>query len=184
MRVTQQTQAWWGRGPGGGGTAGCWRRRTGQLGGEKPEGDPGCCRLQNSRMTFSRMLPPACHWNTVWLIKVSVALDFHWHSTPRATLGALRQAIHTEGRMGDIRRERERGAVETRGQPLEDSRADPSNNRQRVSSFPQHRGEKLYIRMQIYSHKHAHYQAGILHKLRHGLPFPIVMLKIFKIIWN
>lgn len=75
--------------------------------GKKPEGDPGCCRLQNSRMTFSRMLPPACHWNTVWLIKVSVALDFHWHSTPRATLGALRQAIHTEGRMGDIRQERE-----------------------------------------------------------------------------
>lgn len=30
--------------------------------GEKPEGDPGCCRLQNSRiMTFSGMLPPACH---------------------------------------------------------------------------------------------------------------------------
>lgn len=35
-----------------------------------------------------------------WLIKVSVALDFHWHSTPRATLGALGQVINGEGRMG------------------------------------------------------------------------------------
>lgn len=97
--------------------------------GKKPEGDPGCCRLQNSRMTFSRMLPPACHWNTVWLIKVSVALNFHWHSTPRATLGALRQAIHTQGKMEDIRKEAERrGNSLTRGQPLEDSTADPSNN--------------------------------------------------------
>jgi len=42
-----------------------------------------------------------------------VALDFHWHSTPRATLGALRQAIHTEGRRGGVRKKRRRGAVET-----------------------------------------------------------------------
>lgn len=29
--------------------------------GEKLEGEPGCRRLQNSRMTFCRTLPSACH---------------------------------------------------------------------------------------------------------------------------
>lgn len=94
---------------------------------QKPEGDPRCCRLQNSCMTFSRMLPPACHRNTVWLIKVSVALDFHWHSTPQATLGALRQAIHTEGRRWNTSKKR----VTSCGNSWkENSLADPSNNTQ------------------------------------------------------
>lgn len=53
-------------------------------------GGPGCHRLQR-QMTFVKMLLPACAWNGGWLIKVSLALDFHWHSRPRATLGALRQ---------------------------------------------------------------------------------------------
>lgn len=47
-----------------------------------------------------------------------------------------------------------------------------------------YRGKAIYCsRMQIHSHKHAHYLV-ILHKLRHGLPFQIVILKIFHIIWN
>lgn len=47
------------------GTKGYNERRwvlEGDLGSrDKPEGEAGCCRLQNSRMTFCRMLPSACH---------------------------------------------------------------------------------------------------------------------------
>lgn len=53
------------------------------------DGGAGCCERHTSWMTFCRALPSTCHWNTAWLIKVSVASDFHWHSTPRATLGAF-----------------------------------------------------------------------------------------------
>lgn len=81
--------------------------------GKNLRGNPGCSTPHNSCMTFSQMLPPACQWNTVCLIKVSVALDFHWHSTPQATLGALRKAIHTQ-----------RGAWVLWKQPLEDSKAE------------------------------------------------------------
>lgn len=49
------------------------------------------------------------------LIKVSAALDFHWHSTPQATLGALGQVINTEGRTGGKRSVRG-GDTGTRGQ--------------------------------------------------------------------
>lgn len=45
------------------------------------------------------------------LIKVSVALDFHWHSTPRATLGARGQVTNGEGRMGGKRVDGQRGGV-------------------------------------------------------------------------
>lgn len=48
------------------------------------------------------------HVSHILICVVLTSLDFHWHSTPQATLGALRQAIHTQREgMG------ERGAVET-----------------------------------------------------------------------
>lgn len=87
---------------------------------EKNRGGPRVPQTAHSRMTFSRMLPPACHWNTVWLIKISVALNFHWHSTPQATLGALRQAIHREGKDGRCKKRGREDAEEAVKQ--EDSR--------------------------------------------------------------
>lgn len=75
-----------------------------------------------------------------WLIKVSVALDFHWHSTPRATLGALGQVINGE-REGWEAKEwmQERGVAVGTGIGRHGSIA------KRVAFHKTYRGEKGYI---------------------------------------
>lgn len=96
----------------------------------RPHDGGGGCKLHTNRMTFCRALPSTCHWNTAWLIKLSVALDFHWHRSPRATLGAIGQVINTEGRIGG-EREASGGKSERRGEP---SRSQEQQSRERSTT--------------------------------------------------